>query len=64
MMDDDICSGAGTSEGEESADAAGGTCDQNGLAVEGIHPNSLYHFGIVKNNSDNFSPVLDFAFWR
>ncbi len=63
-MDDDICSSAGAGEGEESPNAAGGACDQNGLAVEGVHPNLLYHFGIVKINSDSFSPVLDFAFWR
>jgi hypothetical protein len=64
VMDNDIRSGAGAGEGEESPNAAGGACDQNGFAMQGVHLKSLYHFGIVKINSDNLCPVLDFAFCR
>ena len=62
VMNDDICPSAGAGEGEESSNAAGSACDQNGLAVQGVHLNSFYHFGIVKINSDNFCLILDFVF--
>jgi hypothetical protein len=64
VMNDDICPSMGAGEGEEFPNAAGGACDQNGLAVEVIHPNSLYHFEIVEIKSDNLYLVLDSAICR